>query len=299
MFWGIRIEGWGEDNMNERTLSITLCPDWRKLTLLLLSLFVLVGCDKGPDIQGTWYFDYEKTRFSEFPNAQYESARMLIADVEPRYGSINVEGDTVVLGGSVCKIQKVNDVNGLKCDEHGMVNQLSLFLEEGRLIVKTHGDNPVTAVFSRTKQDPFLIYGVDPNAKEVIEDTAPREKVAEPLADAGAGKLIGYARTQSFNAFYQPESIKTEGRLTTVTVVLNYLEPLGEAGAQPVLSSVQTITFDCPGSNYRLDRYVQYSELNGKGAVVADSGAYAEYKSEMRPVPQNSVNEVLYMRICR
>lgn len=271
----------------------------RYLVVPLICFGLLAGCSKTPDIQGAWYFDYEKTRFSEFPNAQYESARMLIADVEPRYGSINVEGDTVVLGGSVCKIQKVNDVNGLKCDEHGVVNQLSLFLEEGRLVVKTHGDNPLTAVFSRTKQDPFLIYGVDPNAKEVIEDTPPREKVAEPVADTGAGKLAGYARTQSFNAFYQPESIKAEGRLTTVTVVLNYLEPQGEAGAQSVLSSVQTIRFDCPGSNYRLVRYVQYSELNGKGAVVADSGAFAEYKSEMRPVPQKSVNEVLYMRVCR
>ena len=63
----------------------------RILTLLWLPLLVLVGCSKGPDIQGAWYFDYEKTRPSEFPNAQYESARVLIADVEPRYGSINVE----------------------------------------------------------------------------------------------------------------------------------------------------------------------------------------------------------------
>ena len=272
----------------------------RILTLLWLPLLVLVGCSKGPDIQGAWYFDYEKTRPSEFPNAQYESARLLIADVEPRYGAINVDGDTVVLGGAVCKVQKVNDENGLKCDERGVVTELSLFLEDSRLVVKTHGDAPVTAVFSRTKQDPFAVYGLDPNAKEVIEESAPREKVAEPTPDAAVAKLVGYARTQSFNAFYDPASLKTEGRYTSVVVLLNYQEPQGEAsGMRKALSSVQTITFDCPGSNYRLDRYVQYSELNGLGAVVADSGVYTDYKPEMKPVPQNSVNEVLYMRVCR
>lgn len=285
----------------------TLIKSSRSRTLLVMRyplVFMicfgfLAGCGKSPDIQGAWYFDYEQTRPPEFPNPKYETARMLIADIEPRYGSIAVDGDTVVLGGAVCKVQKLNDDNGLKCDEQGVVSTLGLYLDDGRLVVRTHANPAVTVVFTRSKQDPFLIYGVDPNAKELIEDTAPREKVAEPVADAGAGKLIGYARTQSFNAFYQPESIKTEARLTAVTVVLNYLEPQGEAGAQPVLSSVQTITFDCPGSNYRLDRYVQYSESNGKGAVASDSGAYAEYKPEMRPVPQNSVNEVLYMRVCR
>lgn len=272
----------------------------RNLTILLLALLALVGCSTGPDIQGAWYFDYEKTRPSEFPNAQYESARLLIADVEPRYGSINVDGDTVVLGGAVCKVQKVNDENGLKCDERGVVSKLSLFLEDGRLVVKTHGATPVTAVFSRTKQDPFAVYGLDPNAKEVIEESAPREKVAEPTPDPVLAKFVGYARTRSFNAFYDPESIKSEGRFTSVKVILNYLEPQGEGvSMRKALSSVQLLTFDCPGSNYRLDRYVQYSELNGLGAVVADSGVYADDKAEMKPVPQGSINEVLYMRVCR
>lgn len=272
----------------------------RTLTILLLALVALVGCSKGPDIQGAWYFDYEKTKLTEFPNAQYESARLLIADVEPRYGAINVNGDTVVLGGAVCKVLKLNDINGLRCDERGAVSELGLYLEDGRLVVKTHGDVPVTAVFGRTKQDPFVVYGIDPNAKEVIEETAPLEKVAEPTPDAGMGKLVGYARTQSFNAFYDPESVKSEGRYTSVVVLLNYQEPQGEGSAmRKALSSVQTITFDCPGSNYRLDRYVQYSEPNGLGAVVADSGVYVDDKAEMKPVPQNSVNEVLYMRVCR
>ena len=64
----------------------------RYLVVSLICFGLLAGCSKSLDIQGAWYFDYEKTRFSEFPNAQYESARILIADVEPRYGSINVEG---------------------------------------------------------------------------------------------------------------------------------------------------------------------------------------------------------------
>lgn len=270
------------------------------ITCLIFVLLALVGCSKGPDIQGAWYFDYEKTKMTEFPNPQYESARLLIADVEPRYGIINVDGDTVVLGGAVCKVQKVNDENGLRCDERGAVSELSLFLEDGRLVVKSHGTNGLTAVFSRTKQDPYAVYGVDPNAKEVFEESAPREKVAEPTPDPVLAKFVGYARTGSFNAFYDPESVKSEGRYTSVKVILNYTEPQGEAsGMRKALSSVQLLTFDCPGSNYRLDRYVQYSEPNGLGAVVADSGVYVDDKAEMKPVPQNSVNEVLYMRVCR
>ena len=272
----------------------------RYLVLVLVIMGAIAGCSKAPDIQGFWYFDYEKTKPETFPNPQYESARLLIADVEPRYGTISVDGDTVVLGGAVCKVQKLNDANGLKCDERGVASELSLFLEDGRLVITTHGDNPVTAVFSRTKQDPFAVYSIDPNAKEVIEASAPLEKVAEPTPDAGMGKLVGYARTQSFNAFYDPESVKSEGRYTNVKVILNYTEPQGEASAmRKALSSVQWLTFDCPGSNYRLDRYVQYSEPNGLGAVVADSGVYVDDKAEMKPVPQNSVNEVLYMRVCR
>lgn len=272
----------------------------RHFTILLLALCGLVACSKGPDIQGVWYFDYEQTRPAEFPNAQYESARALIADVEPRYGAINVDGDTVVLGGAVCKIQKVNDEHGLKCDERGVVSTLSLTLEDGRLVVKTHGAPPVTAVFSRNRQDPFALYGVDPNAKEVAEETAPREKVAEPTPDPVLAKYVGYARTRSFNAFYDPDSIKPEGRYTSVKVILNYTEPQGEGlGMRQALSSMQLLTFDCPGSNYRIDRYVQYSELNGVGVVVADSGVYADDKAEMKPVPPGSVNEILYMRVCR
>lgn len=270
------------------------------ITCLIFVLLALVGCSKGPDIQGAWYFDYEKTKMTEFPNPQYESARLLIADVEPRYGTINVDGETVVLGGAVCKVQKLNDANGLKCDERGVVTELSLFLEDGRLVVKTHGDPPVTAVFGRTKQDPYAVYGVDPNAKELIEESAPREKVAEPTPDPVLTKYVGYARTRSFNAFYEPDSVKSEGRFTSVKVILNYLEPQGEGSSmRKALSSVQLLTFDCPGSNYRIDRYVQYSDANGLGAVVADSGVYADNKAEMKPVPQGSINEVLYMRVCR
>ncbi len=272
----------------------------RYFILIFVLVGSLLGCSKGPDIQGAWYFDYEKTKLIEFPSSQYDSARMLIADVEPRYGAINVDGDTMVLGGAVCKVQKLNDLNGLRCDERGVISELSLFLEEGRLVVKTHGEPPVVAVFSRTRQDPYAVYGIDPNAKEVIEESAPREKVAEPTPDPVLGKYVGYARTRSFNAFYDPASIKTEGRFSSVKVILNYEEPQGEgAGMRKALSSVQVLTFDCPGSNYRLDRYVQYSEANGLGAVVADSGVYADDKTEMKPVPQNSVNEVLYMRVCR
>jgi hypothetical protein len=197
-------------------------------------------------------------------------------------------------------VQKINDENGLKCDERGVVSELGLFLDDGRLVVKTHGDSPVTAVFSRTKQDPYTVYGVNPNAKEVIANTPATEKVAEPTPDPVLGKFVGYARTRSFNAFYDPDSMKSEGRYTSVKVILNYLEPQGEGvSMRKALSSVQVLTFDCPGSNYRIDRYVQYSELNGEGAVVADSGVYAEDKAEMKPVPQGSVNEVLYMRVCR
>ena len=272
----------------------------RTLLLFIAALLSLAGCNNGPDIQGTWYFDYEKTKIAEFPNPQYESARMLIADVEPRYGTIHVDDGTVVLGGAVCKVQKLNDDHGLKCDEHGVTSTLSLYLEDGRLVIKTHGDQPVTAIFSRSQQDPFALYGIDPNAKEVVEDTAPREKVAEPTPDTGAGKLVGYARTQSFNAFFEPDSVTTEGRYTSVRIILNYLEPQAESTSlRKALSSVQSMTFDCPGSNYRLDRYVMMSEPNGKGSVISDSGAYLDYKPEMKPVPANSVNEVLYMRVCR
>lgn len=268
--------------------------------LIILSVVgITTGCNKAPDIQGTWFFDYENTKPEAFPNPQYESSHLLIADVEPRYGEINVSGDTVVLGGAVCKIQKINHINGLKCNERGVITELSLFLENGRLIVKTQGKDPITAVFGRIKQDPFLVYGIDPKAKDVIEDSVYRQQVVEPTPDPVLSRYIGYARTASFNAFYDPESVKSEGRFTNVKVILNYTEAQWDgAEMRNALSSVQMLTFDCPGSNYRLDRYVQFSGLNGLGVVVADSGVYADDKPEMKPVPHNSVNEVLYMRVC-
>lgn len=262
---------------------------------------MLAGCTKSPDISGSWFFDYAATKLDSFPNPEFESARALIGDIEPRYGSINVDGDTVVLGGAVCKIRRVNDDRGLRCEEHHEVAELGLFLEGDRLVVKRPSDagQGLRMVFGRTKQDPYVVYGIDPNAKPFIEDT-PRERVAEPTPEAGADKLVGYARTQLFNAFYVSDSIKNDGRYTTVRVVLNYLEPQTESSAmRAALSSVQVITFDCPGSNYRLDRYVQFSERNGLGAVVSDSDAYTDYRPEMKPVPENSVNKVLYMRVCR
>lgn len=279
--------------MRRRFLVVVFCGLGLALTL--------AGCSKAPDITGAWFFDYASTKLESFPNPEFESARALIEDVEPRYGSISVDGDTVVLGGAVCKIRRINDDRGLRCEERREVSELGLFVEGERLVVKRPADagQGLRMVFSRTKQDPYVVYGVDPNAKPVVEE-APREQVAEPTPEAGADKLVGYARTWAFNAFYVSDSIKNDGRHTTVRVVLNYLEPQTESSAmRAAWSSVQVITFDCPGSNYRLDRYVQFSERNGLGAVVSDSDAYTDYQPEMKPVPEGSVNKVLYMRVCR
>lgn len=268
--------------------------------LVVVGVVAISGCSKGPDVSGAWYYDYAATKLPEFPNPQYESARALIADIGPRYGSINIENGTVVIGGAVCKVQKVNDEQGLACDERGQSFGLALYLKGDQLEISSHATPPMTAIFSRLAQDPYQVYGIDPNAKEVIEETAPREKVAEPKAEPGTGKLIGYAKTTSFNAFYDPLSVKEEGRNTSVRILLNYLEPQDQGtGMTPALSSVQSLTFDCPGSNYRLDRFVMYSDKNGQGALVTDSAVFTDYRPEMKPVPENSVNKVLYMRICR
>lgn len=271
----------------------------RSLITLAVSLVVLSGCAKKPDIQGIWHLDYEATRITEFPHPQYESARILIADLEPRFGTITVDGSVIVLGGAVCNVKGLNDAHGLQCDERGVKSDLGLFLQDGKLVVKPQNPDSISLVFGRSKQDPFAIYGVDPNAQEIIEDTNLREEVAVPTPDKTNTKLVGYARTQSFNAFFEPDSLVTEGRYTTVRAVLNYLEPQGDRGsALNALSSVQTITFDCPGSNYKLDRYVMMSEPNGQGEVISDSGKEAP-SGNWAPVPENSVNKVLYMKICR
>lgn len=266
----------------------------------VVSILLIAACSKGPDVSGAWYYDYAATKLTEFPNPQYESARSLIADIGPRYGSINVDNNMVVLGGAVCKIQKVNDAQGLGCNERGQSYTLGVYLKDDRLLIQSQSVPPMTAVFSRAAQDPYQVYGIDPNAKEFVEETAPREKVAEPTPEPETGKLVGYAKTTSFDAFYDPASIKEEGRNTSVRILLNYLQPQDQgSGMRPALSSVQNLTFDCPGSNYRLDRFVMYSDKNGQGAVVTDSAVFADYRPEMKPVPENSVNKVLYGRVCR
>ena len=279
-------------------IGVTATNMCRIISLAVL-LIALSGCSKSPDIQGAWYFDYEATRITEFPNPQYESARILIADLEPRFGTITVDGDTIVLGGAVCKVRSLNDARGLHCDEHGVTSDLGLFLQDGKLVVKPQNTDSISLVFSRIKLDPFTVYGVDPSAQEIIEDTGLREEVAVPIADKTNTKLVGYARTQSFNAFFESDSVVTEGRYTTVRTVLNYLEPQGERGSSlNALSSVQTIAFDCPGSNYKLERYVMMSEPNGQGEIISDSGNEAS-SGNWVPVPENSVNKVLYMKVCR
>lgn len=266
----------------------------------VFGMALLAACGKGPDVSGAWYYDYSATKLPEFPNPQYESARALIADIGPRYGSINVDNNTVVLGGAVCNVDKVNDDQGLICDERGQRYALALYLKDDRLEIRSQATPPTMAIFSRVAQDPYRVYGIDPNAKEVVEETVQEEKVAEPRPEAATPKLVGYAKTTSFNAFYDPASIKVDGRYTSVRILLNYLEPQDQgSGMTPAWSSVQNLTFDCPGSNYRLDRFVMYSDKNGLGAVVTDSGVFTDYRPEFKTVPENSVNKVLYMRVCR
>lgn len=272
-----------------------------KLKSLLCQIgfsLLLLACTQEPNIQGAWFFDYEQTKQPEFPNARYDSARDLIADIDPRYGAINVEGNTVVLGGAVCKIQQINDPVGLRCEERGQVTTLGIFYEHERLIVKSPDLHEPTLIFSRSKQDAAKLYGIDLSEKPFSEDTKSADLLSIPVVDKGVNSLQGFARTVSFNAFYDTASVKTEGRFTLVAMVLNYLEPqIQSSGADPALSSIQWLTFDCPASNYRIDRFQMFSEPNGLGHSVSEpetSGLHIEFK----PVPENSINKALYMRVC-
>lgn len=259
---------------------------------------MVVSCSKPPDIQGEWFFDYEQTKHSEFPNTYYESARALIADVEPRYGNIKIEGDTIVLGGAVCKILRINDKDGLSCNERNHINTFGFYYQNERLTVQSNHSPDVKLIFSRSRQDPYKLYEIDPNKTVIEEDTASAEKLSIPTADNSTHGLEGIARTVSFDAFYDPKSILNDGRLTSVAMVLNYLEPLNQPGSTlPALSSIQFLTFDCPASNYRLTRYVMHDKANGRGTTISDSGEIMPVP-EWKPVPENSVNKALYMRVC-
>ena len=269
---------------------------WKQVCLCIT--LAILGCSSRPDVQGEWFFNYERTRFDTFPNTYYESARDLIANVEPRYGTVQVDGNTIVLGGAVCKIIRINSDNGLECNEQGQTSILGIHLQDGELVIKAEKSPEITMIFSRKKQDPFAIYSVDPTAKPYEEFTnAKDETVATPESEVK--NLRGYAKTAGFNAFYDPASIKEDGRLTSVTIVLNYLEEKFESGsATPSLSSVQRLTFDCPASNYRIDQFYMYSGRDGNGAQISDSGPSALIH-EWKPVPENSINKILYMKLCR
>ena len=265
---------------------------------LISLLFLLVACTKAPDIQGEWFFDYEQTKLSEFPNTYYESARALIADVEPRYGSIKIEGDTMILGGAICKILRINDNNGLSCNERNHINNFGFYYQNDRLIVQSKDRPEVKLIFSRGQQDPYTLYDIDPNKTVFDQDAATSDKLSIPTAESNINGLQGIARTASFNAFYDPKSIVNDGRLINVVMLLNYLEPLNQIGSTvPALSSVQFLTFDCPASNYRLNRYVMHEHTNGAGTVLSDSGEITP-APDWKPVPENSVNKALYMRVC-
>ena len=260
-------------------------------------LFLLLACTKVPDIQGQWFFDYEQTKPTEFPNTHYESARALITDIEPRYGVINVEADTVVLGGAVCKILKINDKNGLSCTERNKTSLAGFYYENERLIVQPQDRPDVRLVFLRSRQDPEKLYGIALSTPPVEEHSLSAEQLSIP-STAGSSVLVGVARTASFDAFYDPASVVSDGRNNAVTMILNYLEPQNQSeSAVPANSSVQFLTFDCPGSNYQLNRFVMYGESNGTGAVLSDSGVISP--ATWKPVPENSVNKALYMRVCR
>jgi len=260
----------------------------------LISL--LAACPKAPDIQGEWFFDYEQTKLAEFPNIYYESARELIADVEPRYGVIKIKGDTVVLGGAVCKILRINDRSGLSCTERNQSSLNGFYYENNRLIVQPQGQENIRLIFSRNRQDPEKLYGIDLSKKPFEENPPPADQISVPSSEHKG--FLGVARTVSFDVFYDPASVSNEGRLTHVAMLLNYLEPLNQTrSAIPALSSVQFITFDCPASNYRITRYVMYSGSNASGAVLSDSGILMPDPNWVA-VPENSVNKSLYMRVC-
>ena len=270
----------------------------RRVSLWLITFSMLISCSSRPDIQGEWFFDYEQSKLSEFPNIYYESARALIADVEPRYGNIRIEGDTIVLGGAVCKILRINDREGLSCNERNQIKTYGFYYQNERLTVQSNDSPDVKLIFTRSQQDPYKLYDIDPNKTIFDHDETKSDKLSIPTAESNINGLQGIARTASFDAFYDPKSIVNDGRLINVVMLLNYLEPLNQIGSTaPALSSVQFLTFDCPASNYRLNRYVMHEQTNGTGMVLSDSGEITP-APDWKPVPENSVNKALYMRVC-
>ena len=268
------------------------------LSALAMASLALVGCSKGPDIQGEWYFDYAQTKLAEFPNPYYESARDLIADMEPRYGKIHVDGNTVVLGGAVCKINQINDKEGLECTERGVTSKLSLFYKDQQLSIQSQTTLDHPLLFRKDRQNPYLVYGIDLNAGAEEHQTIKTSGIAVPKPDSGSTSLKGLARTQNFEAFYDLGSIKRDGRYSSATMILNYLEPRTDhSSSESALSSAQSLTFDCPASNYRLDRYIMYKDADAKGEITSDSGELS--KDDWKPVPENSVNKLLYTNVCR
>jgi hypothetical protein len=271
----------------------------RSLCVVATAGLTIVACSKEPDIQGNWFFDYEATKLAEFPNAYYETARDLISDVEPRYGQVNVAVDTVVLGGAVCKIVQSGDKGNFTCVEKDETFVLDLEVKNGRLFFKPRSDPTLRFVFNRHQQNPYQIYNIDANVARNDEHIASNEKISVPVVDQGHESLRGLAKTANFNAFFVSTSIKQEGRNSAADMVLNYLEPQNDGTyPQPVFSSVQTVEFDCPASNYRLLRYVMYAGSNSKGDIISDSGPLLA-TAEWKPVPESSINKLLYMQICK
>lgn len=266
-------------------------------TIFAITWLLLVGCSQQPDIQGEWFFDYAQTKLSEFPNPYYESARNLIADIEPRYGVVHIDGNTVVLGGAVCKINQVNDEHGLECTERGATTKLALFYKEQQLSIQSQAVPEHKLIFTRVRQNPYLVYNVNPNASNDEDQSTETARIAVPESTSGSTSLKGLARTMNFEAFYDTNSIKANGRYSSAIMVLNYLKPQNEqSSTESALSSAQSITFDCPASNYRLDSYVMYKDADAKGPVTSDSGELS--KDDWKPVPENSVNKLLYMTAC-
>lgn len=281
-------------------------PELAKMNNILLTFclvavasLTVVACSKVPDIEGQWFFDYEETKFAVFPNAYYESARDLITDIETRYGQVTVEKSTVVLGGAVCKIAQSGDMGEATCVEKNESIVLDLEVKNGKLFLTPRNNPNLRFVFSRNQQNPYVIYGIETNDAKNDEQIASNEKISVPVADQGHETLTGLAKTANFNAFFVSNSIKQEGRNSSADMVLNYLEPQNDGTyPQPVLSSVQTVEFDCPASNYRILRFVMHAESNGKGAIASDSGSLLA-TAEWKPVPENSINKLLYMQICK
>lgn len=271
----------------------------RSICLVGAASLALIACSKEPEIQGTWFFDYKETKLAEFPNSYYDSARALITDVEPRYGQINVEKNTIVLGGAVCKIDQSGDAGEVTCIEKGESTLLDLKIKDEKLFFRARSNPSFRFVFSRHQQNPYEIYGIDVNNATNDVQVVSNEKISVPAVDQGHENLVGLAKTANFNAFYVSTSIKHEGRHSSADMVLNYIEPQSSDSYQhPVLSSVQSVEFDCPASNYRLLRYVMHADSNGKGAIASDSGLLLGI-SEWKPVPESSINKLLYMQICK